>query len=91
IGLDSPSASKQGKRFVYLRREHLLHETLLLQPPPLQLHHILDSLRVVGQEHLSRPASMPGGSTSGRLLLSFHYSLVTSLLSLWLMREVVRG
>lgn len=86
LGLDAPTAAYQARRNVFHRRERLLHETLTLDLAPERLGELLDAITVEGIDHLLR---LP--DDRGTLLVSLHYSTVSSLLCLWLAGAAARG
>lgn len=87
LGLDEVGAERHGRRHVLLLREHLLHQTLLLDAPPRSLGELLDQVAVEGLEYLAGAVALE----RGLLLLSFHYSLFGSFLPLWLARAASLG
>lgn len=86
LGLDAADAAYQARRCFLYRREVLLHEVFTLNLAPLALDQILDAMDVVGSDQLRDI-----GPGQGVILLSLHYSLYSSLLTLWLAQATVRG
>ena len=86
LGLQAADAVRQARRSVFAHRDRLFHEMLMLDLAPERLHDPLDAMVVQGIEHV---ANVPQGR--GVLLLSLHYSVFNSLLTLWLARAAARG
>ena len=80
-GFAPDEAARQARRYVLFRRDRAFHEMLTLGLAPERLHWLLDAIATQGTEHLS---TLPSGA--GVLFLSFHYSVYSSLLCLWLNR-----
>jgi lauroyl/myristoyl acyltransferase len=86
FGFDSAAAAYHARRCLLFRREHLIHESFVLDMPVSQVLQIIDSVVVVGLEQL-----LHVNKSRGLLLVSLHYSLYSSLLWLWLARAAARG
>lgn len=86
IGLEPAPAAYQARRCLLFRREHLIHESFVLDMDLRRMPQILDSVAVIGLEHL---LSVDQGR--GLLLVSLHYSLYSSVLVQWLARAAARG
>jgi lauroyl/myristoyl acyltransferase len=85
LGLDSDDANRQGRRYVFQRRERCFHEALALDLPADRLRALLDAAPVRGAEHLQAAPR-----DAGLLLLSLHYGAYSSLLCLSLARAAGR-
>src|SRR5690348_10207953 len=86
LGLSLAAAAYQSRRALYCYRQEWLHLEMALELPPAAITTLIDSVEVEGLPWLERT-----DQERGLLLTSFHYSLSSSLLWLWLARATARG
>lgn len=86
LALAPEVAAFYARRCLLFRRDQLLHEALVLDLAPDRIPAILDSMVAVGLDQLQL---LPPGQ--GRVLVSLHYSLYSSLLIWWLAQATARG
>ena len=84
LNLSSAKTSYLTRRATFFRRDQLLHEALVLDFPPILLPALLESIPLIGANHLE------GLAATGGLLVSLHYGPYSTLL-IWRLAQATCG